>query len=170
MCIYVYVLRRMSWLTRQTLCGLTQRAVRAPELENTFSLRRLPLSQPAAQLLWRYWPLILSFVLLPFLSFPFTLPVAHTLFPSPILLYIFPRFSVFLNFPTLNFSLSNLLWLKSYFYHEKNQLHFIAATVEICYQHIAGVSLNARALLSGCYMVARILVENMAYVQVASVS
>lgn len=49
---YVCVQRRMLWLTRQTLCGLTQWAGRVPELENTFSLRRLPLSQPAAQLLW----------------------------------------------------------------------------------------------------------------------
>ena len=47
----LWVHRRLLWLTGQTLCGLTRRAARAPELENTFSPRRLPRSQPAAPLL-----------------------------------------------------------------------------------------------------------------------
>lgn len=77
-CIYVCIQGRMSWLTRQTLCGLTQRAVRAPELENTFSLRRLLLSQPAAQLLWKYCPLIF-FVPFPALFFFLLLLLTHSL-------------------------------------------------------------------------------------------
>lgn len=47
--------QRTLWLTRQTLCGLSRQVVRAPELENTFSLRRLPLSQQDAGLLILYF-------------------------------------------------------------------------------------------------------------------
>lgn len=75
-CVCICVSREdLLWLTRQTLCGLTRQAARSPELENTFSLRRL-LRFQAAQL-WRshlfFLSLSLSFLLyLTFLTSPFT--------------------------------------------------------------------------------------------------